>query len=371
MPQVLEILKTINKEYKNDSLVKVGCKIIDYDAIKFSSPTANYPLFKGIPKGRIIEISGLEGSGKTSLASDLIAQAQKEEPDKKCIFIDVEHTYDFTWAKRLGVNIEDLIYVDPQGMSGEDLLTLVVKLAEAEDVSLIVLDSYAALTTQEEWEEKDIATQAFKSMAKPIGKFLRIINQLIPKTGAIFCGINQLRMNLGPDSKYHPYLEPCGKAIDFYNSVLIRFGTKKFINEDGDEVTDNAPNKAGVKLRFKVIKNKVCINNRNSGYLTVRFRNGVDIVADTLAMAELFNLVKKGGAWYNLIDLETGEYLMNEDKLLKLQGAANVRKYLNSNPNYFYKLRDKVNEVISVWEDDKEPPKLEEVDVVNDEQIIG
>lgn len=369
MASILELMKKANKDYKNDNLIGFASSITDYDGILFPSPAANYPLYKGIPRGRFIEISGLESSGKTALASLLIAEFQRNYPNENIAFVDVEHTYDKRWAQTLGVNLDKLIYINPIGMSGEEVLTLLTNLFEAEDLGLVVLDSIAALMTQEEFEDKDIGAQTFKSMAKPIGKFLRIATEQMARNNITLIGINQLRANIG--NPYQPWLEPCGKALDFFNSVLIRCGTKKFIAEDGKELGGNPENPAGFKIRFKVIKNKVTPNNRNSGFVTIRFRSGVDRIADTLDVGLLLGLIKQSGAMYRLLDLETGEVLTDNGSVLKFRGKNELRQYFHSNPKVFYDFESKVNSQLAIFEDYTGAPKLvEDEDAFIDESKI-
>lgn len=370
MASTLDIIKQINKKHKNESLVTLGNAIINCEKLAFPSPSANYPLYGGLPEGRVVQISGLESSGKTTLALTWLAQYQKTHPDRQVMWVDVEHTLDKAWAQTLGVDLERLIYMDPVGMSGEEILTDLATVFEAPDLGLVVLDSIAALSTQDEFDSKDITKVSYQSMAKPLGKFFRVIVEQLHRNRITLLCINQLRSNIG--DQYHPWLEPCGKSLAFATSVLLRCGTRKFINEAGVEGSDSMEDPQGIRIKFKVVKNKVTVNNRGGGYLTIRFRSGVDVISDTLDIAVLLGMVKQGGAWYQLIDINTGEILTgNNGELLKFQGKDQLRKWFHENPKEFYKYQDMVNEALSNYDDYNGAPKLvESSDFLNEDQIV-
>lgn len=348
---ILNLVKEVNKAHKNENLIALGNKLITCEKLPFPSPACTYPLYGGLPEGRVIQISGLESSGKTTLTLTWVAEYQRTHPDKYVVWCDVEHTLDKVWAQTLGVQLDKLLYMDPIALSGEQILTDLSRLFEAEDLGVVVLDSIAALSTQAEFDEKDITQVSYQSMAKPLGKFFRIVVEQLARNKITLICINQLRENIG--DQYHPYKEPCGKALAFASSILIRCGTRKFISKDDKEGTDSMEDPKGIRIKFKVAKNKLTVNNRNGGYLTINFRSGVDVVSDTLDIAILLGLIKQGGAYYTLINNETGEVLTDEvtGELLKFQGKDNLRKYFHEHPKSFYLYRDKVNEEIANYDD--------------------
>lgn len=366
-----DIVSKVKKEFGNDQLIVIGKNISDVKRIPFPSPSANYPFYGGIPEGRVIQISGLEHSGKTALALTLIGEYQRNNPKKKVAFVDVEHALDKIWAQTLGVDLSKLYYIDPLEMSGEQVLTMLSQLFEAEDLGLVVLDSIAALSTQEEFDTKDITKVSYQTMAKPLSKWFRIVNEQLRRNGGTLICINQLRANIG--NMYQPWIEPAGAALKFASSITIRCGTRKFINEAGEEKSDSIEDPQGIRIKFKVIKNKITVNNRGGGYLTVRFRTGVDVISDTLDIAILFGIVRQAGSWLQLIDKTTGEILQDKDgTLLKFQGKQKLREWFHKNPEEFYKYRDKVNQELSKYDEFNGAPQIKLVDdteFIKDEEI--
>ena len=367
-----DIVSKVKKDYGNNELIVIGKNISDVERLPFPSPSANYPFYGGVPKGRVIQISGLEHSGKTALALTLVAEYQKLNLKKKVAFVDVEHALDKIWAQKLGVDLSKMYYIDPLEMSGEQVLTVLSQLFEAEDLGLVVLDSVAALSTQEEFDTKDITKVSYQSMAKPLSKWFRIVNEQLRRNGGTLICINQLRANIG--NMYQPWIEPAGAALKFASSISIRCGTRKFINEKGEEGTDSMEDPQGIRIKFKVVKNKITVNNRGGGYLTVRFRSGVDVISDTLDIAVLMGIVKQAGAWIQLIDKETGEILQDKNgELLKFNGKQRLREWFHKNPEEFYKYRNKVNEELSRYDEYNGAPQFKLVDdndgFIKDEEI--
>lgn len=271
----------------------------------------------GIPRGRVIEIFGPESSGKTTLTLHMIAQAQKG--GGAAAFIDVEHAFDPSWAKRLGVNLEDLMVNQPS--SGEEALEICEMLVRANALDVIVVDSVAALVPRAELEgqmgDPQVGLQA-RLMSQAMRKLTGISSK--SRTSVIF--INQIREKIGV-MYGSPETTPGGRALKFYSSVRIdirRIGMLK----DGDTVI-------GTRVRTKIVKNKVAPPFREAEF-DILFESGISTESDVLDIAANCNVVSRSGAWYNYGSTRIG------------QGRENARQFLRDNPEMLREIRQKVLE---------------------------
>jgi recombination protein RecA len=259
----------------------------------------------GVPRGRVIEVFGPESSGKTTLALQVIAQAQKL--GGMAAFVDAEHALDASYAQKLGVNLEDLLVSQPD--NGEQALEIVEVLVRSGSVDVIVVDSVAALVPRAEIEG-EMGDQQMGLQARLMSQALRKLTGAVSKSKTCLIFINQLREKIGVMFG-NPETTTGGRALKFYASVRIdirRIGAIK----DGDQVT-------GGRTRVKVVKNKVAPPFREAEF-DVMYGEGISKEGDLLDLAVERKIVDKSGTWFSY----SGERLG--------QGRENVKQFLKDNP---------------------------------------
>src|SRR6184192_1732378 len=278
-------IQQIAKDYGEGAIMRLGAeKIVDIDVI----PTGNILIDRalgvgGFPRGRVVEVFGPESSGKTTLTLTVIAQAQKR--GGLAAFIDVEHALDPAYAKRLGVNLDDLLVSQPD--SGEEALSICETLARSNALDVIVIDSVAALVPKSELEgEMGMATMGMQArlMSQALRKLTAILNKA--KTTCIFT--NQLREKVGVMFG-NPETTPGGKALKFYASVRLDIRRK-------DTLKDPAGNAIGNVTRVKVVKNKVAPPFTEAEFEII-YNHGINKEGSILDVGVQMGVVEKKGAW--------------------------------------------------------------------------
>lgn len=319
MPSILELSKKINKEYDNNNLIRKSDVIPAYRRLASGALGMDYVLFGGLPYGRVCVYSGKQHSGKTCAAMAELAAYQRENPDKTCIFVDVEHALDLQFQVMMnGIDQNKLFIFSPgTGMSGEQILAEILRLQlEGDDIGLIVIDSIPALVTAQNLKNeftKDTGKQG--TIAKPMHKFLTEITPSLEEKQNILILINQVRVK---DVLYNGapvYSEPGGDAPKFYSSVSVRFGTRTFMKGE-NEITgeNNGEGATGFRLKFQITKNKTAPCNRGGGFITYDYVNGMDTLHDMLDIATTFDFIQRvNNVTYQLLNLETGEILKDEE----------------------------------------------------------
>ena len=245
----------------------------------------------GVPRGRIIEIFGPESSGKTTLALHVVAEAQKQ--NGICAFIDAEHALDPEYAKRIGVNTDDLLISQPD--TGEQALEITDSLVRTNEVDVIVIDSVAALTPKAEIEG-DMGEQHVGRQARLMSQALRKLTAIVSRSSTAIIFINQIRMQIGVMFG-NPETTPGGKALKFYSS--LRLDVRRIAQiKKSDEVMGN-------RVRIKVVKNKVGSPYRTAEF-DLMYNEGITREGELLALGEKYELVQKKGASYSYGDHKLG-----------------------------------------------------------------
>lgn len=333
-----EIVKKINKDAKEEIMTQ-GLSTYDYDRIPFSSPRMNYMTYGGLAVGRLIEFYGENGSGKTTTALDIVANYQRLYPDKEVLYIDAENTLDTEWAMKLGVDTEKLYLLQPKAQSAEQIFEIICNSVETGEVGLWILDSIGALMSQQEYDNT-LEDKTYGGVSKPLTLFSKKIEQLNHKHGCTGIGINQIREKI--NSTYGGITTPGGQGWKFMCSTRIQFAMGQYFDDKGNNLTRGAENPAGNYVMASIIKNKTAPSNRRVGQYRIRYEIGIDYLADLVDVAILYDIVEKHGAWYKIVDTNTGEIIADN-----IQGVAKVYDALNADEELLQQLRDLVDTALN------------------------
>lgn len=350
MSSVLEIAKKLNRAYKNEKLALTADVMPSYERLACNDLGADFPLYGGLPYGRIVTVSGKEHSGKTTGACTYLAAYQRANPDKTCVFVDVEHALDKEFqAAMTGLDLTKLLYVNPEGMSGEQIMDAILEFQDSEDIGMIVLDSIAALVSSRDYDtdiEKDNGMSG--GIAKPLAKFIRKMLDPLASKKNILLLINQVRQ-VGTSFTGAPiYDEPGGHAPKYYASVKLRFGTRTFTVGDKVDARDGE-NADGFRLTFATTKNKTASTQRGGGFMTFRYDTGLDWSFDLLEVAIKYDFISRPSSMsYIVMNLETGEAYTDEaGNILKFVGKQKLRDYLNEHVEFQKTYLEMLNRHIS------------------------
>jgi recombination protein RecA len=323
----------IERQFGKGSIMKLGGQVIaDIPAISTGSLALDHALgVGGIPRGRVIELFGPEASGKTTLALQIVAEAQKK--DGIAAFVDAEHALDVTYARRLGVNCDELLVSQPD--TGEQALEIAEVLVRSGAMDVVVVDSVAALVPRAEIEG-EMGDVHVGLQARLMSQALRKLTASISKSMTSVMFINQIRMKIGVMFG-NPETTPGGNALKFYSSVRLdirRIGNIK----DGQEVV-------GSRTRVRVVKNKVAPPFKEAEF-DIMYGRGISAEGDLLDMAVQAQIVDKSGAWYAF------------DKERIGQGRENAKAFLKEHPDVYDRIREKVRGVLGLG--DKKGAEAEE-----------
>ncbi|MBO4542751.1 MAG: AAA family ATPase [Bacteroidales bacterium] len=327
------LCKELNKKAKED-IVMYGVKKYDVTQVfPLSSPRANYSLYGGIPRGRLVEFFGDEGSGKTTTALDVCANAQKilQSEGKTVLFLDAENTYDPVWAEKLGVHSEDMVFIKPMSQTAEELFQFILDAIDTGEVGLVIIDSLGVLVSQQAYE-KDISERTYGGISMALTAFSKKAEMLCHKHNCTIIGINQMRDNMS--SMYGGTTTTGGRAWRHNCSLRIKFQRGDFFDEKGTKVNQSFENPAGNLIQMSVVKSKCFPNDRKTGFYRLHYYKGIMAIEDTIDVAMKYGFIVQGGAWYSLMDIQTGELIE------KFQGMAKLVDYLEQNPKYLERLKE-------------------------------
>ena len=333
------VLGNIEKQYGKGSIMKLGEKPrISVDVIPTGSLTLDLALgVGGVTKGRVIEIYGPESSGKTTVALHVVAEAQKRGGD--AAFIDAEHALDPEYAKKLGVDIDNLLVAQPD--TGEQALEIAEALVRSNALDVVVIDSVAALVPKAEIEG-EMGDSHVGILARLMSQALRKLTGVTAKTGTAVIFINQLREKVGV-MYGNPETTPGGRALKFFSSVRLDVRRLEQI-KDGTNVIGN-------KTRVKVVKNKVAPPFKEAEF-DIMYGEGISKVGNILDVAVDLNIINKSGAWFSY----EGERLG--------QGRDNIKKYMQENPDFAEMIENRVRRSLGL---DGSEPEMVEIDESSEE----
>lgn len=318
-------LEQITKQFGDGSIMKLGeNRKADVELLPSGSLSLDLALGGGYPKGRIIEIYGPESSGKTTLALHAIAEIQKQ--GGTAAFIDAEHALDPAYAKKLGVDTQNLLVSQPD--NGEQALEITETLVRSNAVDLIIVDSVAALVPQAEIEG-DMGDSHMGLQARLMSQALRKLTGIINKSKATVVFINQIRMKIGVMFG-NPETTTGGNALKFYASVRLdirRIGQIK----QGEDIIGN-------RTKVKVVKNKIAPPFRTAEF-DIMYNEGISRTGDVLDLAVLHGIVGKAGAWFDYKDSKIG------------QGREATKIYLKENPKVLDEVEKAVRKKVTAIEE--------------------
>jgi recombination protein RecA len=289
---------------------------VDVDVVPTGSIAMDLALgVGGMPRGRIVEIYGAESSGKTTLSLHIIAEAQKK--GGVCAFVDAEHAMDPDYARRIGVNVDDLLISQPD--SGEQGLQIVETLVKSESIAVIVVDSVAALTPRVEIEG-EIGDQHMGLQARMMSQACRKLGSIASKTNTMIIFLNQTRMKIGMVFG-NPETTPGGMALKFYASVRVNLARTAQIKA-GDEIIGN-------RVKAKIVKNKVAAPFKTAEF-DIYYNEGISKVGDALRVAIDRGLIKQSGSYFSYNGEKMG------------QGTEGAKTYLKEHPEVVKAIKDEV-----------------------------
>ncbi len=313
-------LKQIDKNFGKGTVIRVGDhELPQIESVSTGSIGLDIALgIGGLPEGRIVEIYGPESSGKTTLCLHAIAESQKK--GRACAFIDAEHAIDFNYARKIGVDTDNLIFSQPD--YGEQALEIVETLASTGAMGIIVVDSVAALTPKVEIEG-EMSDQQVGVQARLMSKALRKLTAILNKTKTTVIFINQIRQKIGVISYGSNETTTGGNALKFYSSVRLdirRIATNKV----GEQQVGN-------RVKVKVAKNKVAPPFAVAEF-DIQFGEGISKTGELIDYGVKFDLIDKSGSWFAYGDKKIG------------QGKENAKGFLENNPDIALELEEKIKE---------------------------
>jgi len=327
----------IERQYGKGSIMRLGddSAVVKVPAISTGSLGLDLALgVGGVPRGRVVEVFGPESSGKTTLALHMIAEAQRA--GGKAAFIDAEHAMDSMYARRIGVNIDELLVSQPD--NGEQALEITELLIRSGALDIVVIDSVAALTPRAELEG-EMGDSHVGLQARLMSQALRKLAGTISKTQTTAVFINQLREKVGVMFG-NPEVTPGGRALKFYSSVRLDIRRIETLKEGTEAV--------GNRVRVRVVKNKVAPPFKEAEF-DIMYGVGISTEGDVLDLAVNNKIVQKSGAWFSYGDQRLG------------QGRENVRQFLRDDPELVKRLRSEVIQAIDPeWRTGSDEPSASE-----------
>jgi len=317
---IVDTLKVLRKQFGDESVMILTEETIKkVPTISSGSLKIDHILGGGYPQGRIIEIYGPESSGKTTLALHAVAEAQKKFPDKVCAYIDAEHAVDTYYAGNLGVDFNKLIFNQPD--NGEQALEVCEALARTGQISLIVIDSVAALTPQAEIEG-EMGDTHIGLLARLMSQAMRKLVAVAQKTNTTIVFINQIRMKIGV-MYGNPETTPGGQALKFAASQRIEIRKGATANNTEESTT----------ATVKVVKNKVAAPFKKTD-VTIEFGKGLDPYSELADVASDLGVITKGGSWFSYNETKIG------------QGKPKVVEFLHDNEDLYNEIKQLTIEAI-------------------------
>ena len=328
-----ELMKEINKEFKGD-IIRKGVSSYDYERIPFTSPRLNYMTFGGIPMGKLIEFYGENHGGKTTTALDTVANYQHMDNARAVLYVDAENTLDVVWATKLGVNVDEMLIMNPTSQGAETIFEKVLQIIDTGDVGLVVIDSLGVLVSNKALDDS-VEQKNYGGISQGLTNFSKKAEMLCHKHNCTLIGINQQRADM--NSMYGGTTTTGGYGWKHNVACRLEFRQGKYIDSKYKELTRGAENPFGQYVMVSMTKNKTCPPTRRTGFYTLRFDTGIDYLYDLTELCLKYGIVEQSGAWYSIINAETGE------QIARVQGIASVYNYFNENTDVLAQVEQWVN----------------------------
>lgn len=318
LKKLKEGLKTLEKAYGENSVSTLSEKpSLKLDVVSTHSLTLDLATgVGGLPKGRIVEIYGPESSGKTTICTHVIAEAQKN--NGVCLFIDAEHAFDKDYAVKLGVNVEELYFFQPK--SGEEALNYAIDMIKLGIFDVVVIDSVAALTPQSEIEG-DVGENKIGLQARMMSQALRKLASVVSITNTLLIFTNQLREKIGV-MYGSPEITSGGNALKFFASIRLDVRKRQRLENNNGEIEGNI-------TEVKVVKNKVGAPLKIAKFEII-YNEGISQMKEVIDLAVELDIIKKAGSWYSYGDIKIG------------QGENSVKSILSDNQEMYEEIKDKI-----------------------------
>lgn len=364
MSKLTDTIKNINKKYKTNIIGdKDNVTFAKKDEIPFITPTLTYLFHGGLPTNSLLEISGEYSSGKSSLCFSIVGQAQKkfkqdwqdeveslkaiEKPtatqkarlaelldsgEKRVVYLDSEHSADKDWMTKNGVDLDSIIFIFPQEESAEELLQSTLDLAETGQVGLIIIDSLATLVSQQAFD-KELTEKTYCGISGAMTTWSAKILPMLTKYDMTVICVNQERAVL--NSMFPATSTPGGKAYKFACHVRLSLRKGRFLDKSYKELTNGCESSFGSVSKVQVLKNKLTKPDRRMTEFTITYDNGIDYMNDAFNLGVALGVIDKSGAWYSIIDTDTGEPKIDEEgDVQKFQGKQNFIKYMREHKDF-------------------------------------
>ena len=355
------VLKDLKKNFGN-TIASIGVDQSQKTYFSLGTPTLDFCTYNSIPEGCFIELSGKEGSAKTTGAF-LLAKSftNKEllkpiEERRGILFVDAECTLDPTWALTSAgydVNSKEVqtLYFAPEGQSAEEIFNVVTEVVKSGECGLVIFDSLTAIAGEQVINDKEgMKKKDMANIASILRDFVRRNTGLFKKYHCTFIGINGTTINLSPYG--NPETTGGGTYWKRACSLRLRFKQGDFFDEEGNALKSTAESPAGHIVQVAVLKTKICRWDRKLGSFHLNYTKGIDLLADTIDIAISFDFIKASGAWFSFIDPKTGEVLCDgTGKPIKVNGMKRVKEYLNEHKDVWKLLYDAVYEKLSIKDD--------------------
>ncbi|MDA1060343.1 MAG: recombinase RecA [bacterium] len=324
----------IEKNFGKGAVMKMGeANRVPIETISTGSISLDIALGGGVPRGRIVEIYGPESSGKTTLSLHILAEAQKA--GGTAAFVDAEHALDPEYAKKIGVNVDELLLSQPD--SGEQALEIVETLVRSNGLDLVIIDSVAALTPRAEIDG-DMGDSHMGLQARLMSQALRKLTAIVSKTNTTVIFLNQLRMKIGVMFG-NPETTTGGQALKFYSSVRMDIRACGKIEDPGNVDKELVGN----RVRVKVVKNKIAPPFKKAEF-DIMYNKGISFEGDLLDLATKYNVARKAGAFYSYGETKLGQgrenskgFLIENEKVLKAM-EKDVKTLLYGTPKEVEKI---------------------------------
>ena len=338
-----DAIKQINKTCKEWDILSFGSASRNLKKLSLRTLSFDWPFKGGIPYDLITTISGVEHSGKSSLAAIAMGEYQHENPDRVCVWVDAENTLMsqadyFQTISRISYDENHFVKYDCTGRSAEEVFQDLILMQGTEDIGMIVIDSARALISQADLDNeftKDNGQRA--SIAKSMGKFLKQMMMYLPKRHNILLILNQV--DIIKDMFSTTYVEPCGYALKYFPSVKIRLATRTFTKGNTTNISAGKADDTvdGMQLHMAIVKSRIGSFTKTGGNITIRFDKGVDTVFDLVEVATAAKLIKSPDGKACILDNpETGEILVDTDTNTEMRftGEKAMKNYLEAHPAF-------------------------------------